>query len=287
MTKIFISHSTKNNDFSQYLAESLREQGFEVWVDLDSIRDGDPWLRSIEGAIRDCDAAVVVMSKVARDSEWVEREVLMVMDLGKRLYIAMIEDLPLPLHLINRQFTDFRDDSPKGREKSLKKLVRALQSDQPRRAPKNLPATPDTSNFFKYVDQLPGKENALIARDLYRWANSHADSVEFGGKVTPGFHARVNLGDTVVTVFSLWAYNRNPAVQVQFQYLSEHSPYDASPLRLSTLKSLNRLMPDDERLIEDSIDRRPTIPLDVLKTADHLELFKQIVEEIINNLRSN
>ncbi|MEQ8676428.1 MAG: hypothetical protein RLP44_04785 [Aggregatilineales bacterium] len=176
---------------------------------------------------------------------------------------------------------------PNERERSLKKLVRALKSDQPRRTPKNLPATPDTSNFFKYVDQLPGKENALIARDLYRWAQSHADSVEFGGKVTPGYHARVNLGDTFVTVFSLWAYKRNPAVQVQFQYLSEQPPYDATALRLSTLKSLNRLIPDGEKLIEDSIDRRPTVPLSVLKTADHLELFKQLIEEIINNLRGN
>src|SRR5690606_634338 len=111
----FISHSTRNNDFTRLLAESLRKHGFEVWVDLDSIRDGDPWLRSIEAAIEACDAAVVVMSQAARDSEWVEREVLMVMNLNKRLYITLIEDVPLPLHLINRQFTDFRDDSQKGR----------------------------------------------------------------------------------------------------------------------------------------------------------------------------
>ncbi len=287
MTTIFISHSTKNNDFCKVLAQALRAQGHEVWLDLDSIRDGEPWLRSIEAAIRACDSAVVVLSKAARESEWVEREVLLVMDLAKPLYIAMIEDVPLPLHLINRQFTDFRDESPQGRNKSFKKLLRALNNEA-RTTPKQLPATPDTSNFFKYVDQLPGKENALLARDLYRWARANADNVEFGGKVTPGFHARINMGENAsVIIFSLWAYTRNPAVQVQFQYLTEHAPYDTHAMRLSTLRSLNRILPDGEKLIEDSADRRPTISLSALTTADHLELFKQIMEEIIDNLKSS
>ena len=288
MTHIFISHSTKNNDFTHWLAECLREAEFKVWVDLDNIRDGEPWLRSIQSAVENCESAVVVLSKASRESEWVERETLLAMDLHKRLYIALIEDVPLPLHIINRQFTDFRDDSDKGRARAVKKLIRALSAEPPRRIPAPLPPTPDTSNFFKYVDQLPGERNALVARDLFRWAQSHADMVDFGGKVTPGFHARVHLGgDTLVTLFSLWAYRQNPAVQVQFQYLSQHPPYDDSALRLSTLRSLNRLLPADDALLDDSIDRRPTLPLDALDSADNLELFKQLMEEIINTLKGN
>jgi len=287
VSKIFISHSTKNNDFAEYLAEGLREAGFDVWIDLDSIRDGAPWLRSIETAIHICESVVVVMSKIARESEWVEREVLLAMDLKKRLYIALVEDMPLPLHLINRQFTDFRDGDAKARAKALKKLIHSLRGTPPKRTPKPLSPTPDKSNFFKYVDQLPGEHNALIARDVFKWATTHADIVEFGGKVTPGFHARVELGgDTWVTVFSLWAYKATPAVQVQFQYLSDHEPYTDHSLRLSTLQSLNRIMPENERLLEDSADRRPTLPLETLSTADHLELFKQIMAEVMNTLRA-
>ncbi len=36
---IFISHSTKDNIFAHDLSGGLREAGFNVWLDLDSIRE--------------------------------------------------------------------------------------------------------------------------------------------------------------------------------------------------------------------------------------------------------
>ncbi|GAB4515512.1 MAG: hypothetical protein OHK0046_19200 [Anaerolineae bacterium] len=109
--------------------------------------------------------------------------------------------------------------------------------------------------------------------------------MEFGGKITPGFHARVQVGGQDLTVFSVWAYSKLPAAQVQFLYLAEYPPYDNADLRRSTLRSLNGLM--EPPLVDDKADRRPTFPLiKALDTADKLETFKQVMSEIMDNLRS-
>lgn len=293
MTYIFLSHSSKDNELTRFLADELIRAGFDVWVDFESIRSGDLWLRSIEQAVRGCSVFVIVLSKASRDSEWCERETLLAMDLKKPLQIAMIEDMPLPLHLINRQFTDFRADHKQGVKKlvsalrrDLKKLAEAEETGKTPQQPKLLSPEPDKDNFFKYMEQLPGEEsNALIARDLYRWAKTCADSVEFGGKITPGFHAKVRVSDGEVTVMSVWAYPRQPAAQVQFQYFMPYPPYDNLAMRRSTLQSLRKLSEDG--FLDEQADRRPTLAFNTaLNTAEKLETFKQIMEEIMNNLRS-
>ena len=123
-----------------------------------------------------------------------------------------------------------------------------------------------------------------MGRDLYRWGKKHADKVDFGGKITPGFHVRIQIGEDEITVFSVWAYPRKPAVQIQFQYLADYPPYNEYKLRLSTLQSIGKLT--NTSFIEDKADRRPTLSLDLLDTAEKLETFKQIMHEIIENLQS-
>lgn len=286
MSYIFLSHSTQDNDFTRELAERLAQFGFDVWVDFDNIGSGERWVLSIQNAVENCVAVVVVMSKSARDSEWVERETLLAMDLKKPIHIALIDDIPLPLHLINRQFTGFQEKQ----ESSYKSLADALWamdlvSAAPRKVPDTLSPQPDRANFFDYIEQLPGGErNGLVARDLFKWVQGIADRVEFGGKVTPGYHARLDVAGNDLTVFSLWAYPKQPAVQIQFQYLMDYPPYDNPGLRRSTLRSLNRLL--DDTLIEDKADRRPTFPLaTAFNTADKIEMFKGVIQEIVDNLR--
>lgn len=287
MTYIFISHSTQDNAFTARLSDDLNEAGFETWVDIESIESGDRWLLAIQDAIEKCGATIVVMSRVARDSEWVEREALLAMDLKKPIHTALIEDIPLPLHLINRQYTDFRDTADYDAALAeLTETLRALdRSAAPKRNLRKLSTMPDQENFFKYLAQLPGGEhNALIAKDLYEWGRQHADEVEFGGKLTPGFHVRITLGGTQLTLFSVWGYPKQPAVQVQFQYLADYPPYDDPRLRRSTLKSLNSLL--STPLLEDKADRRPTLPLaDAFSTAEKLERFEDIMIEMIQTLQ--
>ena len=119
---IFISHSSSDAEFTEYAAARLEEAGFRTWVDVESIPDGSSWPREIQKAVENCGAMLVIMSNAARESEWVERETLLAMSLRKPLFIALIEDTPLPVHLINRQFSDFR----KRRDSAMRRLIGVL-----------------------------------------------------------------------------------------------------------------------------------------------------------------
>lgn len=289
---IFISHSSRDKEFAHWLDSMLHQAGFQTWFDVDSIPEGSTWAREIERGVEGCGALVVAMSGNARESEWVERETLLAMSLRKPVFIALLDETRLPIYLINRQHTDFRTR----REAAAKRLIAALRKislteplPEPRRPVEaaKLALEPNETNFFKYLRQLPdGDKAAEIAQDLYRWGKSATNSIVFSGWATPVFHARVTLPAGDVTVLSVWAYSREPAVEVTFQYLQSVSPYDERQLRLSTLDALNRLMPDGEKFPDDRADHRPNLPLvRVLGKPGALVDFQQIIQEIIDNLR--
>jgi hypothetical protein len=290
---IFVSHSSKDKDFTKYLAKRLTEAGYRCWVDVESIPDGSTWPREIQKAVESCGALVVVMSEHARLSEWVERETMLALELRKPVFIARVDEAPLPIHLINRQYSDFRTR----REPALKKLLTALNAvsltePQPKPTPreeKRLSPRANEHNFFKYVEQLPdGAENARIARELFAFAQANADTITFSGRSAPAFHAHVWVGPGGVLVFSLRAYASHPAVEVPLQYFKEFPPYDTYEARLKVLHVFNRLLSSSEQLDDSRADRRPSIALlPSLSTPSHLDTFKTVMGEIIQNLRNS
>ncbi len=293
---IFMSHSSKNNAFTQKLTDDLQAAHFNVWVDLEALRDGDRWVHEIQTALENCHAIVVIMSKAARESEWVERETLMALDLRKPLFIARIEDVPLPLQLITRQFTDFTQDYPVALQKLIEALNKVFVTPAPIieapiiAVPEDAPsysADPNENNFFAYLEQIEqGDYMALIARELYQWAKHHADSIEFSGKFNPAYHVKVKIADKEVTVFSLLAYMRNPGVQIPLDYLGKYAPYTDLAERTTVLKALSDLLQADKNFTPDHANKRPTLTLTQdLDTAEELEKFKEIVLQIIMRLR--
>jgi hypothetical protein len=290
---LFISHSSRDRKFTDYLAAKLTEAGYRCWVDVESIPAGSTWPREIQKAVEECGALIVVMSETARLSEWVERETLLALDLRKPIFIARIDDAPLPIHLINRQFSDFR----KRRAPALKKLLSALAEvslTEPQPAPtpreeRRLSPRPNEQKFFKYVKQLPdGEENARIAREIFEFAQAQADNISFSGRSAPAFHAHVWVGPGGVLVFSLRAYPSHPAVEVPLQYFQEFPPYDTFAERLKVIHVFNRILPDNEQLDDSRADRRPNIPLiPSLATPQRLKTFTDILAEIMQNLRNS
>ena len=214
MSSVFISHSNQDNALSEPIVERLRAAGIGVWIDYENIRGGAEWLCEIEAGIARCDAVLVILSRSSAASVWVKRECLYAFQLSKPILVALVADLLIPLHLINLQYCDLR--APQGMSKLLESL-RALLSAQSEAdyAQDAVSEAPLESNFFPYLAQLPqGDVGVLVARDLYAFAQQHADAVEFGGRQRPGFHARLRLGGRRLTLFSVWAYRKQPAVQL-------------------------------------------------------------------------
>ena len=93
---VFISYSREDNTYARKLAETLGEQGFEVFID-DRIDYGDRWWRTIVEAIRSCSAFLVIMTPESENSEWVEREILLARREEKPIYPLLLRGKGNPL----------------------------------------------------------------------------------------------------------------------------------------------------------------------------------------------
>jgi hypothetical protein len=286
----FVSHSTKDKPFVTDLAAQLQAAGLKLWVDAEDIADGAAWARAIQQGVENCGAMLVVWSAQARTSEWVEREILLAQRLNKPIFIAQIDDTPLPIFLINRQATDFRQRP----QQATQRLIRALQkiAQMPPAAPSSAysktAVKPNEHNFFRYLEQLPqGVEAAQIARSLFAFAEQRANSITFSGKAEPAFHAHVWVGPGGLVIFSVRAYRRQPAVEVPLQYWMNFSPYDQQRERKAVLDALNRLMPEQEQFAANRANLRPNLPLvRALSEAQKLSAFEQVLGDAITRLNS-
>ncbi len=72
---IFISHSTKDDQFVQALRKSLEIQNLSTWVDSRELAPGDPLQPEIERAIQSARAFILVLSPNTFNSPWVLKEV--------------------------------------------------------------------------------------------------------------------------------------------------------------------------------------------------------------------
>jgi tetratricopeptide (TPR) repeat protein len=74
MTKLFISHSSKDDAFVRDLRAALADHGQDVWIDSRELRGGDPLWPEIQKAIDDASAYAVLVSPDALQSEWAGTE---------------------------------------------------------------------------------------------------------------------------------------------------------------------------------------------------------------------
>ena len=118
--QIFISYSRIDTKTQQRLAEVLRKQGLNVWVDNEKLSPGNPaWEEEIEKAIIACGAVVVILSPDSKNSEWVRREISFAEQHNKRIFPVLVlgdESSALTLRMINYQFIDMRQNERAGIE---------------------------------------------------------------------------------------------------------------------------------------------------------------------------
>jgi tetratricopeptide (TPR) repeat protein len=74
MTRLFISHSSRDDAFVRELRAALADHGQPGWIDSRELRGGDPLWSEIEKAIDAASAYAVVVSTDALQSRWVGKE---------------------------------------------------------------------------------------------------------------------------------------------------------------------------------------------------------------------
>ncbi len=88
--RVFISYSRSDFYFAEQLAASMRRRGLVVWFDVHELLAGTDWSSAIDQAIAECDTFVLVASRAALASPYVQRE----RDLATELNRPCIAVLP-------------------------------------------------------------------------------------------------------------------------------------------------------------------------------------------------
>lgn len=110
--KVFLSHSTKDKEFVDYLGEKFQEENFSVWIN--NIEAGEELESAISQGIEASNYVVVVLSPDSVKSEWVKAEWNKALKLEKkgkirRVIPILLRDCNIPLRLDKKLHIDFRN----------------------------------------------------------------------------------------------------------------------------------------------------------------------------------
>jgi hypothetical protein len=105
----FISYSAKDAIIACLTALELEHRGIKVWIDFEKIAVGENLALRISEAIDISDIVIVVWSKNAQSSIWVQREWAAAVVNQKKIVPLIIDDTPLPSLLKIYRYIDFRN----------------------------------------------------------------------------------------------------------------------------------------------------------------------------------
>ena len=114
MQRVFISHSSKDIEKAEALAELLRKSGFDPWLDKWEIHGGDVLVHELDDALREAYAGIILVSRASLKSDWVKSEYAVLMKErihGNKILIPVLleqklELPPLLSTLVHLQFDE-------------------------------------------------------------------------------------------------------------------------------------------------------------------------------------
>ncbi len=131
MSRVFISYAHANAEFADQLAQDLGAAGFDIWMDVrgsqGGIQPGTRWANSIQEAIENCAAVVLILSPQSVESTAVENEWSYALDLDKELLPIRHLECRLPFRLRGEQYIDFVPGYDEGLSRLREAIGEALQ----------------------------------------------------------------------------------------------------------------------------------------------------------------
>jgi hypothetical protein len=123
----FLSYCRTDSSFALRLAEDLKANGADVWIDQLDIPPGAAWDRAVETALSKSPTVLVILSPSSSCSENVLDEVAYAIQKKKRVVPILYRDCDVPLRLARLQYIDFRFDYDHATKVLLYALGRAQQ----------------------------------------------------------------------------------------------------------------------------------------------------------------
>lgn len=109
MAHVFISYSSKDIEYARYIRMGLEQAGVPIWMDEAEIKLGEKWIHSIESALDQSTALVVLMSHQSKSSDWVNREIQYAEDLNIPIFPILLSGKPF-FRLRDKQYEDMTSD---------------------------------------------------------------------------------------------------------------------------------------------------------------------------------
>jgi WD40 repeat protein len=116
MSRLFISHSSWNNDKAKEVVDWLANNGWDdVFLDLDPVRGiaaGQRWKEALQKAAWRCEVVLALVSKEWLASSWCKSEVDAARMMGKKVIAALvgIDKSEVPPDLTDEQYVDLTGD---------------------------------------------------------------------------------------------------------------------------------------------------------------------------------
>ena len=154
MSAIFISHSSRDNDFAKELEGRLKEQDHSVFLDLDpeGIVAGQSWERTLYRKLRACRAVVAVCTDHYLASHWCFAEIALARMERKPIFALKVnplsEDARLPSILTEGQYINLRTNQEEGYQRLWKGFAEAgFEAEMPDTWNPNAPPYPGLLAF--------------------------------------------------------------------------------------------------------------------------------------------
>jgi tetratricopeptide (TPR) repeat protein len=155
---VFLSYRSVNRAWVLNLYDSLRQAGFEVFVDQFVLVPGESLVTSLENALEQSASGIIVWSAYSKDSKWCKREYdSMVTFQGRtgsrfRFLIVKLDNEELPIFAANSLYEDFSDsiEGPRG-----PKLLRVLYG---------LVGKPPTEDAVRFAEKVDEEINTELTK---------------------------------------------------------------------------------------------------------------------------
>lgn len=125
--RTFVSYTSVDRPFAEWLANTLTGRGISTWYDEWEIKVGDSIVQKLNAGLAASDFLVVVLTKASVASKWVAEELAAghaatIEGRGVQILPVLKEECDVPPLLSHRKYADFRHDSESG----MKALVEAI-----------------------------------------------------------------------------------------------------------------------------------------------------------------
>jgi hypothetical protein len=173
---VFISHASEDKPLVRELYARLKRDGFDVWLDEESLLPGQDWEFEIQKTIENAAAIIVCLSSNSLAKEgFVQKELKLVLDVASEkpegtihIIPARLDESPVPVSLRKYQWANLFDDA--GYEK-LKQALKIINS----------PEVEDSARLSRTsaTNTKPAQVTVILERDIREFTQTEQASFIF------------------------------------------------------------------------------------------------------------